>query len=138
MSSKILSASKHRTAKHPFSRVSDGEKHPVTVTNKRERTLEQAADTLTTVVMAAIESSEPAVLVDTHDYRIAAEAPKNSTGTCGCGAAVVKVWHPSLGKQPRWLHAAEDNSPKFNTRNCSMVRNVTNVVVPQPATSLSA
>lgn len=51
---------KPRVAKRPFSRLSDGIKHPVTTTTVRERQLQQAADTLTTVLVAAIEADQPA------------------------------------------------------------------------------
>ena len=111
---------KRRAAKHK-PRVTDGIKHPVTVTNKRERTLEQAADTLTTVLMAALDTSAPAKS-DDFDYeaaRMAAQAPLGTHGTCACGAAVTKVWHPSFGARtlPRWLHDADHEG-------CSMVRSV--------------
>lgn len=57
---------KRRTAKQPFSRLSDGQKHPVTVTTKRERALEQAAEVLSTVVVAALDADQPAKSTHVH------------------------------------------------------------------------
>lgn len=122
MSDSILMpvSGKRRAAKHK-PRVTDGIKHPVVVTNKRERTLEQAADTLTTVLIAALDTQAPAKSDAVQDEftlaRIAVQAPEGARGLCGCGAPVTKVWHPSFGSHAKWLHDHAHTG-------CSMVRNV--------------
>jgi hypothetical protein len=128
MNNSMQAIRKHRITKHK-PRVSDGIKHPVTITTARERVLDKVADMLTALVIGAIDAHDkarkPAVeapVLDIAMARKAMEAPVNTKGVCGnCGQAVRKVWHPSLGNQPRWLH---ESTLDTGIEHCSMVRNV--------------
>lgn len=107
---------KPQVARHPW-RTSDGQEHPVTVRkiDQRDQVLEQAADALTTLLVAVLDAQEPAKVYDMAEAGRAMRAPEGSRGVCGCGTPVTKVWHPALGDKPRWIHDAG---------GCSMVTQV--------------
>lgn len=68
------------TVNQPFSRLTDGEHHPVT----------------TRVILAISEADDANVP--------AHQAVTGSRGLCGCGQPVTKVQHATLGDRPQWIH----------------------------------